>query len=153
MSHHFAHHNRFSIHHNRSDLPPWILVTIFVIIPITYSILWVIYYYMTKFTKVVKVADKFMKSQQVGNLQVSSNHRRLTTNISDTRQTLEEYFLLDTDRNLYNVSDCLFCGFYIGSFGKYARVVPGDTIEINGYGGYFTGIADIYSIRRLESQQ
>jgi hypothetical protein len=134
---------------NTTELPTWALVLIFVVLPIIFIVLWFIYYNNTKFTKVIKVADKFMKTHQVGDLHVSSNHRNLTTEMHNTRRTVEEYFLLDTDRNIYNVGDCLLCGFYVGSFGKYARVVPGDTIEIMGYGGYFTGIADIYSIRRL----
>lgn len=134
---------------NTVEMPTWALILVFVIFPIVSTIIWVIYYSLTKFTKVVKVADKFMKTQQVGDLYVSSNHRNLTTDVRNTRRTVEEYFLVDTDRNLYNVSDCLLCGLHIGSFGKYARVVPGDTIEIMGYGGYFSGIADIYSIRRL----
>jgi hypothetical protein len=134
---------------NTTELPTWAVILIFVILPIIFTLLWVIYYLATRFTKVIKVADKFMKTHQVGDLRVSSNHRNLTTDVRNTRRSVDEYFLLDTDRNLYNVSDCLFCGFYVGSFGKYARVVPGDTIEIMGYGGYFSGIADIYSIRRL----
>lgn len=133
------------------ELPEWVLIFVFVVIPIICIVLWFIYYNMTKFTKVIKVADKFMKTHQVGGFQVSSNHRNLTTDVRNTRRTVEEYFLVDTDRNLYNVGDCLLCGFYVGSFGKYARVVTADTIEVSGYGGYFTGIADIYSIRRLSA--
>jgi hypothetical protein len=116
---------------------------------IIFLVVWFFYYNTTKFTRVIKVADKFMKTKQVGELQVSSNHLSQRTDISNTRRSVDEYFLLDTNRTLYNVSDCLLCGFYVGSFGKYATVVVGDTIEIQGYGGYFTGIPDIYSIRRL----
>jgi hypothetical protein len=136
-------------HHTTNELPTWALILIFVVIPIVSTVLWFIYYSVTKFTKVVKVADKFMKSSQVGDLQVSANHIRQTTSVSNTRRTVEEYFLVDTDRNIYNVNDCLLCGLHFGSFGKYTRVIPGDTIEIQGYGGYFSGIADIYAIRRI----
>lgn len=145
-------HNQHHLHRvDTVELPVWVMIFIFVIIPIVCVVLWIIYYNMTKFTKVIKVADKFMKTHQVGGLHVSSNHRNLTTDVRNTRRTVEEYFLVDTERNIYNVGDCIFCGFYVGSFGKYARVVTGDTIEVSGYGGYFTGIADIYSIRRLSA--
>lgn len=121
------------------------LLAIFVV----YLVAWFVYYNMTKFTRVITVADKFMKTKQVGELRVSSNHMRQRTDVSNTRRTVEEYFLLDTNRTLYNVNDCLLCGLHIGSFGKYAGVVVGDKIEIQGYGGYFSGIPDIYSVRRL----
>ena len=100
-------HYHYSHHAGTVNLPEWVLVFVFVVIPIICIILWFIYYNMTKFTKVIKVADKFMKTHQVGGLHVSSNHRNLTTDVQNTRRTVEEYFLLDTDRNLYNVSACL----------------------------------------------
>lgn len=136
-------------HADYKELPTWVLVMVLVVIPIIFTILWFIYYNMTKFTKVIKVADKFMKTYQVGGLHMSSNHFRQRTSVNDTRQTVEEYFLLDAERNLYSVEDCLFCGLYAGKFGKYSRILPGDTVEIMGYGGLFGGIPYVFSVRRL----
>lgn len=133
------------------EMPIWVAILLFVGIPIICIVIWVIYYNMTWFRKVIHISDKFMKSKQVGGLEVSSNHAAMRTDVRNTRRTVEEYFLLDSERNIYSVEDCLLCGFYVGSFGKYTRVYPGDKVEIMGYGGYFgfDGIPVVYSVRRL----
>jgi hypothetical protein len=123
-------------------------IFLFIVLPIIFIILWIIYYNVTQFTKVITVGDKFQKYHQVGNVSVRNIHGYQY--IDNTRRIVADYIISDTEKNLYNIGACLLCGFYMGKEYKYIRVMPGDVIEIKGYGGYFDGIPDIYSIKFLK---
>jgi hypothetical protein len=107
------------------------------------SIIWYIYFFSTKFTKTVVVADKLYKSRQEGSLYINQD------GIYNSRRTVEDYILIDTNRNVYNVSDCYACGFFVGASGKYSSAVVGDRIQISGYGGKLTGVPWVYSIKHV----
>ena len=107
------------------------------------SIIWYIYFFSTKFTKTVVVADKLYKSRQEGSLYITQD------GIYNSRHTAEDHILIDTDRNVYNVTDCYACGFFVGASGKYSSAMVGDKVQIWGYGGTFTGVPWVYSVKHI----
>ncbi len=113
------------------------------VIAIILLVIWYMYFGLTSFTRVITVKDKFHKVNQVGSLTISQDW------IYNDRRTETDYIVVDTNRKVYNVSNCLLCGFYIGSLGKYSSVHVGDRIRVKGYGGIFTGVAEIYSVKHV----
>jgi hypothetical protein len=113
-----------------------------------WSILWVIYFFMSNFTRVVVIEEKSMDKVSSGGLDVMTNEYG-RTHVRNTRHTETKFYIVDTERRTYEVGDCLVCGFYMGKHGKYSSLKPGDRVELKGYGGWFTGVADVYGVRRL----
>lgn len=106
-------------------------------------ICWYSYFLGTKFTKTIVVADKLYKSRQEGSLYVSQD------GVYNSRHTEEDHILIDTNRKVYNVTNCFACGLYVGASGKYSSAVIGDKVQIMGYGGWVTGVPWVYSVKHV----
>ena len=108
--------------YRNGDFTEIFYIILFILLLVIFVIWDIIYYNITKFTKIITVRKVYIRNRN--------------KNIGD------QYFVVDTDSTLYQINNLWF-KLDFNRADDWASLVEGNTYKVHGYGMRF-GVADMY---------